>query len=72
VFLEERTRGRFRDDVLELDVDPGLLQKTSGVAAGRSGGLAVEQRLGHWMIIAGRGGRDPRLAVTVDYNTEEC
>jgi 7-cyano-7-deazaguanine synthase len=47
VVLEELARGRLAIDVALLDLDPLLLQKTSGVAAGGSGRLPVEGRLGH-------------------------
>jgi hypothetical protein len=45
--LEQRPRRRVLDDVLELDLDAVLLQETPGVAAGRSGWLAVKDGLGH-------------------------
>jgi hypothetical protein len=51
VLLEKRARRRFLDDVLEVDFDAVLLQKTSGVEAGRSGGLAVEDGPGHRLIL---------------------
>jgi 7-carboxy-7-deazaguanine synthase len=51
VLLEERPVGRLFVDLLLVDVDPLLLQKTSGVAAGRSGGLQVKGGLGHTLIL---------------------
>jgi hypothetical protein len=47
VLLEERPVGRGLVDVAFLDVDLLLLQKTSGVAAGRSRGFEIEHGLGH-------------------------
>ena len=44
MLLEERAIGRVPADVALLDVEVLLLQKTSGVAARRSGGLPVEER----------------------------
>jgi hypothetical protein len=50
VFFEKGAVGRVLVDVTRLDVDPVLLQKTSGVAAGRSSGLPIEDRLGHGVL----------------------
>ena len=47
VLLEERAIRRCAIDVTFLDVNRVLFQKTSGVAARRSGGLPVEERLRH-------------------------
>jgi 7-cyano-7-deazaguanine synthase len=47
VALEELAGGRLAIDVPLVDVDALLLQKTSGVPAGRSGRLPVEGRFGH-------------------------
>jgi hypothetical protein len=47
VLLEELARRRRLVDVALLDVDPALGQVTPGVLAGGSGGLAVEDGLGH-------------------------
>jgi hypothetical protein len=47
VLLEELARRGIAIDVTFVDVDALLLQKTSGVAAGGSGGLPVKDRLGH-------------------------
>jgi hypothetical protein len=56
VLLEERPVWRRLVDVTFFDVDLALLQKTSGVAAGRSRRLEVEQGLGHAGIVRpGRG-----------------
>jgi hypothetical protein len=56
VFLEKRPIRRIPVDVTLLDVDPLLCQKTSGVSAGRSSGLQVEDWLGHGGIVRlGRG-----------------
>jgi hypothetical protein len=52
VLFEKRAVRRFAGDVALLDVDVMLLQKTSGVAARRSGGLPVEERLRHDLILA--------------------
>jgi hypothetical protein len=54
VLFEERTIGRVAIDVPFFDVYLLLLQKTSGVAAGRSRGLPVEDRLGHSRHSKGR------------------
>jgi hypothetical protein len=45
--FEKRTVRRVAIDIPFFDIDLLLLQKTSGVATGRSGGLPVEDRLGH-------------------------
>jgi hypothetical protein len=50
VRLEELARRRVLEDVPELDVDADLLQKTSGVSARRSGGLAEERGLAHRVL----------------------
>jgi hypothetical protein len=56
MLLEKRAIGRVLVDVPFFDVDLLLLQKTSGVSAGRSRGLEVEDRLGHIDIVRlGRG-----------------
>jgi hypothetical protein len=47
VLLEEGTIGRIPVDVNLFDVDVLLLQKTSGVSAGRSSGFPVEDGFGH-------------------------
>jgi hypothetical protein len=47
VFFEKGAIRRITIDVVLLDVDLVLLQKTSGVAARRSGGLPVEEWLRH-------------------------
>jgi hypothetical protein len=51
VLLEKRAVGRVLVDVTLLDLDPVLIQKTSGVSAGRSSGFPVEGRLGHERIV---------------------
>jgi hypothetical protein len=53
VFLEEGAIRRILVDVTLLDVDSLLLQKTSGVAAGGSRGLPIEDRLRHGQIVSG-------------------
>jgi hypothetical protein len=47
MLLEERASGRVPVDVAFFDVDTLLLQKTSGVAAGRSRRLPEKRRLRH-------------------------
>ena len=47
VLLEERTIGRRLVDVTFFDVYLALLQKTSGVAAGGSGRLPIEDPFSH-------------------------
>ena len=59
VLLEERAVGRLAVDVALLDVNLVLVQKTSGIAARRSGGLPVEDGL-HGSI----------LRLTRRFNTE--
>jgi hypothetical protein len=51
VLLEKRAIRRIPVDVTFFDVDLLLSQKTSGVSAGRSRGLQVEDRLGHARIV---------------------
>jgi len=51
VLFEKGAVGRMRVDVLRVDVDAVLLQKTSGVAAGGSGGLQVKRRLRHLQMV---------------------
>jgi hypothetical protein len=51
VLLEEGAIGRIAVDVPLLDVPVALLQKTSGVAARRSGRFPVEERLRHELIV---------------------
>jgi hypothetical protein len=51
VGFEKRAARRLLIDVSLLDVYLTLLQKTSGVAAGCSGGLPVKRRLGHPRIL---------------------
>jgi hypothetical protein len=51
VLLEEGTIRRLFVDIAFFDVYPLLLQKTSGVAAGRSSGFPVENRRGHSVIL---------------------
>jgi hypothetical protein len=51
VLLEKGAVRRMAVDVAFLDVDSLLLQKTSGVAAGRSRGFPEEDRLGHGVIL---------------------
>ena len=53
VLLEEGAIRRVFVDVALLDVDSLLLQKTSGVAAGGSRGLPIEDRLRHEQIVPG-------------------
>jgi hypothetical protein len=53
VLLEERAVGRRLVDVALFDFDSVLVQKTSGVAACSSGGLPVEDGLGHPDIVGG-------------------
>jgi hypothetical protein len=60
VRLQERAVRRILVDVAFLDVNLVLRQKTSGVPAGRSGGLPEEQRL-HPNILTAI--RDPRSAI---------
>jgi hypothetical protein len=57
VLLEELARRRLLVDVDLVDVDLLLVQKTSGVFAGRSSGLGVERRLRHVDTIMERRGR---------------
>ena len=47
VLLEELARWRLLVDVDLIHVDPALVQKTSGVFAGRSGRLRIEGRFRH-------------------------
>jgi len=47
VLLQELARRRRLVDVTLLDLDAPLRQVTPGVLAGGSGGLAVEDGLGH-------------------------
>ena len=49
--LEKRAVRRVLVDVTLVDVDPLLLQKTSGVSAGCSRGFPVEGRFGHGDIL---------------------
>ena len=51
VLLETRSIGRIAIDVTLLDVELQLLQKTSGVAARRSGRLQIEQWFRHRAIL---------------------
>jgi hypothetical protein len=51
VLLEKRAVRRILVDVAFLDVNLLLLQKTSGVVAGRSRGFEVEDWLGHGRIV---------------------
>jgi hypothetical protein len=51
VTLQKRPVGRILVDVTFFDVDLLLLQKTSGVAAGRSRRLPVEDRFRHVSIL---------------------
>jgi len=51
VALEKRAIRWIPVDIALFDADALLLQITSGVAAGRSGGLPVEDRLGHTGIV---------------------
>src|SRR5262245_7822365 len=50
--LEKRAIRGIAIDVVLVDLDVMLLQKPSGVAAGRSGGLPVEERLRHADIVS--------------------
>jgi hypothetical protein len=52
VLLQEPPIRRVPVDIAFIDVNPVLLQKTSGVAAGRSRGLPVEKGFGHKEIVA--------------------
>jgi hypothetical protein len=47
VLFEEVPRGGFLVDVQLLNVDAGVVQKTSGIFAGGSRRLRVEGRFGH-------------------------
>jgi len=47
VFLQELARRRIAIDIDLLDVDAPFGQKTSGVLAGASGWLRIEDRFGH-------------------------
>ena len=51
VRFEKCPVGRLLVDIAFLDVNALLLQKTSGVAAGRSGGFPEEGRLRHRLIL---------------------
>jgi hypothetical protein len=51
MLLEELARGRRLVDVDLLDVDLLRIQETPGVLARGSGGLRVENRLGHSCIV---------------------
>jgi hypothetical protein len=51
MLLEERPVWRLLVDVTLFDVRPLLIQKTSGVAAGRSRGFPEESRLRHKVIL---------------------
>jgi hypothetical protein len=51
VLLEKRAVWRRLVDVDHLDLDPLLIQETPGILAGGSGGLGVEERLGHRKIV---------------------
>jgi hypothetical protein len=51
VLLEKGPVGRLFVDVLLVDADPLLFQKTSGVAACRSGGFQVKGGLRHVLIL---------------------
>jgi hypothetical protein len=53
--LEEGPLGRVAVDVTLFDVDFVLLQKTSGVSAGRSSGLPEEDGLRHGSILGSTG-----------------
>jgi len=53
VALQERPIGRFLVDVAFDDLDPLRIQKTSGVAAGRSSRLPEEDRFRHPSIVRG-------------------
>jgi hypothetical protein len=68
VFLEKDPIGRVAVDVPLLDVNLLLLQKTSGVAAGGSCGLQVEERLWHDRIVRGaaRARPAPRPRSTIE------
>jgi len=55
VLFEKRPIGRLLVDVLLVDLDTVLIQKTSGVAAGRSGGFQVKRGLRHREILQLRG-----------------
>ena len=63
VLLEELARRRLLVDVDLVDVDLVLVQKTSGVLAGRSSGLRIEGRFRHGSTIIARsqGGKAGRL-----------
>jgi hypothetical protein len=52
--LQERTIRRLLVDIAFDEFDPLRIQKTSGVAAGRSRGLPVEDWFGHPSILRGR------------------
>jgi hypothetical protein len=56
VLLEEGAIRRIAVDVAFFDLDMVLLQKTSGVAARRSRGLQIEERLWHARILRGARG----------------
>jgi len=47
VLFEELSRRRFLVDVDLVDIQACRIQKTSGIFAGRSGGLGVESRFRH-------------------------
>jgi 7-carboxy-7-deazaguanine synthase len=70
VLLEKGAVRRVAVDVAFLDVDSLLLQKTSGVAAGRSRGFPEEDRLGHGVILGQpptkRGSRTIEAVLTVN------
>jgi 7-carboxy-7-deazaguanine synthase len=51
VLLEKRPIRRILVDVPFFELDRLLLQKTSGVAAGRSRGLQIKNRFGHRVIV---------------------
>jgi hypothetical protein len=51
VFLQKRPVRWVLVDVAFFDFDPVLIQKTSGIATGRSRRLPVEDGLGHGLIV---------------------
>jgi len=53
VALQERPIGRLLVDIAFDDLDSLRIQKTSGVAAGRSSGLPEEDRFRHPSIVRG-------------------
>jgi 7-carboxy-7-deazaguanine synthase len=67
VLLEERAIGRRPVDVTLVDFNALLLQKTSGVAAGRSRGLPVEDGLRHATIVRRERGESEGEAPRLKY-----